>query len=129
MGIGGLDSFLHSLLLLPQALNNETKIGVEGVELSQFLILGVGLELQFTRLDFLRRNLLLQLLDAVIEHELELLQLLSLPLQLVNFNLSVSDLSIFLSDMLMERLYLILETLHCVLLLFNLIVLVIDISL
>ena len=65
------------------------------------MILGICLKLKLASLDLLWSDLFLQLLDAIVEHELELLKLLSLTLQLVDLRLSVANLGILLSDLLM----------------------------
>ena len=65
------------------------------------MILGIRLKLKLASLDLLWSDLFLQLLDAIVEHKLELFKLLSLTLQLVDLRLSVTNLSILLSDLLM----------------------------
>ena len=126
---GGLDSRLHVLLLEAQVLHDETQVSVERVELLQSLVLRVGLELELASFDLLGSDLLLQLLDAIIEHELELLKLLRLSLELVDLSLAITDLGIFLSYLLLQRLHVVIEALQRILLLLHCIVLIIDIPL
>ena len=49
-------------------------------------------------------HLLLEFLDAVVEHELELFELLRLTLERVDFELAVTDLGIFLSNLFVQQL-------------------------
>ena len=125
----GLDGRLHVLLLEAQVLHDEAQVCIERVELFESLVFRVGLELELASFDLLGSDLLLQLLDTVIEHELELLKLLSLSLELVDLSLAITDLGILLSYLLLQRLHVVIEAFQCILLLLHCIVLIIDIPL
>jgi len=71
--IGSANSSLHVLLLESKVFNKETKVGIESVELTQFFVFFIRLILKIFGLLFFWSDLFLELLDAVIEHELKFL--------------------------------------------------------
>lgn len=91
---------MHVLLLEAQILNQETEVCIQGVELLELTIFLVCLKLQLSCLNFLGCNLLFKLLDAIIEDEFELFQLLSLALQLVDLRFTLANSGILLSNLL-----------------------------
>mmetsp|Transcript_26003 Transcript_26003/g.85569 ORF Transcript_26003/g.85569 Transcript_26003/m.85569 type:complete len:499 (+) Transcript_26003:589-2085(+) len=98
---------VHDLLLLSLQLQfvvsyGELQITV-GLMVSLKLVVHLlDLKLHVGYLELARLNLLLELLDLVVEHELELLQLLVLLLQIVNSLLLVPDRLVPLPDLLLQ---------------------------
>ena len=91
LGASGHDKFLLNVLPDAEVIDDVAKVGVGLVVLAKRLIHGVCLALK-TR-DFLLTgcNVALELLDLVVEHELELLELLRLLLQDVDLAFALTN--------------------------------------
>ena len=119
LGVGSPDRRLHVLLLESEIFDQESQVSIKRVELLEFFVLRVGFQLELPCLDLLWRDFLLKLFNAVIKHELELLELLSLLLELVDFCFTVADLLVFRCDLVVKELDVVLMVLQNLLLLLN----------
>ena len=86
-----LDQLLHVLLPGPQVVYDVAEVGIDLVVVLKVLVHFIGLLLQTSDLHLPGRDVPLELLDLVVQHELELLQLLRLLLQLIYLLLSITD--------------------------------------
>jgi len=93
-----LDHRLHLLLSLAQVVDQVPQSSVGLVEFSEFLVHLVCLSLQIHNLLLPWGDVLLELLDLVVKHILELLQFLGLLLQLVDLLLAFADLLVSLGE-------------------------------
>ena len=126
---GQLDAVLKVILLVPKFLNDETKLGIQVVVLTELLILGIGLHLELFCFDLTRCDVLSQISDLEVQHELELRELVSLSLQLLDVVLTFSNLNIFISDIILQLLDLFAEDLDVLLLLLEVLILLTDLTL
>jgi len=75
-----LDQLLHMLLARAEVIDNIPKVGIDLVVMLQVLVHLVCLFLETGDFHLARRYISLELLDLIVEHKFELLQLLSLLL-------------------------------------------------
>ena len=124
-----LNQLLHVLLPRPQIVNDVAEVGIDLVVVLEVLVHLVGLLLEAGDLHLAGRDVALELLDLVVEHELELLELLRLLLQLVELLLSVTDQLVLGADLRSLEGYLLLQALQYVALVRHLDVLFLLVSL
>ena len=87
------------LLPGPEIIDDVSEISINLIEMLEVLVHVICLLLQACDLHLAGGNVTLELLDLVVEHELELLQLLGLLLQLIDLLLTVTDELIFSADL------------------------------
>ena len=94
----------HHVLLGLQLIDKEAKTGVESVVVTQLVVHLLGLTVQLNDLSGFGSDVLSQVFDLVVQHELELLEFLGLLLEGVDLVLLVTDLGVFLIDLLLHGL-------------------------
>ena len=124
-----LNQLLHMFLPRPEIIYYITQICIDLVIMLQILVHLIGLLLQPRDLHFSRCYVPLQFLDLIVQHELELLQLLRLLLQLINLLLPLSDRYVLVPNLSRLLLYLVSQCRQRLCLVSQLCLLVLDISL
>jgi len=85
------DLVCETLLAHSQIIHDKCEILIHTVEVLELLTHLVGLLIQLLDLDLAGSNVTLELLDLVVKHELELLQLLCFLLQVINSLVLITD--------------------------------------
>ena len=124
-----LDEFLHMFLPGPQVVYNITQVRVDLVVMLEVLIHFVSLLLETGDLHLSGCDVAFELLDFVVKHELELLELLRLLFQLIDLLFSITNQLILSRDLCSLILYFFLEALKDLLLVGHLDVFLLFVSL
>ena len=97
-----LDGMLEVVLLISELLNNESKLSIQVVVLSQFLILSICLQSELLSLNLPWRDVLSQISDFEIKNEFELGKLMGPLFELLNVVFSLSDFDVLIADVILE---------------------------
>ena len=92
------DLVSHQLLINAQVINLESSLGVGHVVLHELLIKLISSALKLSNFQFFRGDVSVQILNFEVEHELKLLQFLSLLFEAVDLLLSVADELVLLTN-------------------------------
>ena len=92
------DLVCETFLAHSQIIHNKCEVLIHTVEMLELLTHLVGLLVQLLDLDLTGSNVTLELLDLVVKHELELLQLLCFLLQVINSLVFITDCCFTLLD-------------------------------